>query len=247
MTTISIMSRRSVRALPLGLGRSSLVVMLSLCSMATTALTSARMLEFQSQICVFLLEMSGISWIGLRPVSVFRLEVAVPVIPATPSPIPIYRCGIIALALAVAVAIVVAACVPLVRGVLLFGLLLLGAGLVGTWFNGSADYLTFACAWVRTSFLTWLILPWITGLLLVTCEPSVLIIGAWMTSVQICALFWSTIRLVFCLGMLDLAGMWVAPLLQFGVGMLADVLLVVFIYSLAAWRSAGTAGSSGTQ
>lgn len=87
--------------------------------------------------------------------------------------------------------------------------------------------------WLRGEILVWILLPWVSAFLFILSLPSVAGGVGWTLLIQVYALAWSALRLVFCLGILHFTGILFLPLLWFCLGILFDLVYVLVFYSLA--------------
>lgn len=91
----------------------------------------------------------------------------------------------------------------------------------------------FTTLWLRTQFVLWLALPFISAFLVLPIEPSALRGLGWMLLIGGYAFVWSSIRLAFCLGVLHHTGVAFLTALWCAIGPLCDLLYVLVFYSLA--------------
>jgi hypothetical protein len=87
--------------------------------------------------------------------------------------------------------------------------------------------------WLRGEFLVWILLPWISALIIILTIPSLIRGLVWGMLLQIYAVFWSAVRLAFCLGIFHYSGTLFLPLLWFCFGILFDLVYLLAFYSFA--------------
>jgi hypothetical protein len=96
---------------------------------------------------------------------------------------------------------------------------------------------TFAQIWLRQEMLVCLLLPWMSILLFVIPQPKLLRGLLWVVFLQVYGFLFSALRMVFVLGMLHHTGLIFMPALWFLLGILSDLLFILFFYSLAIHKS----------
>ena len=125
--------------------------------------------------------------------------------------------------------------IPLGRNFVVFlAILLCAAGgviLFSSTFN--FDSAMYTKIWLRGEVLVWLILPWMSAFVFILVLPSIVRGIVWSLLLQAYVMVWSAVRLAFCLGTLHFTGVLYLPLLWFCLGVLFDLVCLVFFYSLA--------------
>jgi len=198
------------------------------------------LLEAHSRICSFVLEHIGIPLSGERVLEVFP-SLGPVMVPDTPFPhnraIPI-RTGLL-LAASLAGLIIIHRRFPLARNFLAFLMVLICAAAAVILVNPSFyfDAAMFQQIWLRGEILVWIILPWVSAFLFVLALPTVAGGLGWSLLLQIYVAVWSALRLVFCLGVLHYTGILFLPVLWFCLGILFDLVIILFFYSQALDRS----------
>lgn len=139
--------------------------------------------------------------------------------------------------------------IPLGRNFVVFLLVLVGAAGVVLVFNPSFyfDSEMFHRIWLGEEILVWILLPWVSSFLFVLTLPSVVAGMAWIVAIEFYAIVWSSLRLVFCLGLMHFTGILFLPLLWFTLGILFDLVYLLVFYSLAVrlsikWHSGDRTG-----
>jgi hypothetical protein len=128
---------------------------------------------------------------------------------------------------------------PLGRNFVIFLMILLCASGIVVLFvpSFSFDAVVYSQIWLRGEILIWLLLPWVSALLFVLTLPSIAGGFLWAFLIELYVVFWSALRLAFCLGVLHYTGILFLPLLWFVLGILFDLVVVLFFYSLALQQS----------
>jgi len=139
--------------------------------------------------------------------------------------------------------------IPLGRNFMVFLMVLVGAAGGVLVFNPSFyfDSDMFHRIWLGEEILVWILLPWVSSFLFILTLPSVAAGMAWMVAIEIYAILWSSLRLVFCLGLMHFTGILFLPLLWFTLGILFDLVYLLVFYSLAVrlsikWNSGERSG-----
>jgi hypothetical protein len=124
---------------------------------------------------------------------------------------------------------------PLVRGLIVFviALVCFGAGDILLQPDKQLAAMEFATAWLRGEVLVWLLLPWFAAAMMIAVHPMTHL-GVSLSVLTVAACFvWSAIRLAFGLAVMHIGGALFVPLFWFGLGFLADVVLLTVAYSIA--------------
>lgn len=231
-----IYPHRSVRAFPVSRLRAAAAIVLAASLTAGVARFAGPLLDLHHRITSLTIKIAGIPAGETTAVRVFSYPGAVP---AVSVPIPRHgdnpwRAPVLFFATLAALALV-HRLVPLARSFILFLSVLLGAaGLVIIVHPMFAfDAATYQKIWLQGEFLVWLLLPWVSAFLFVLTLPAFFHGVAWMLAVQAYALFWSAVRLAFCLGVFHITGILYVALLWFCLGVLFDLVYLLAFYALA--------------
>jgi hypothetical protein len=116
---------------------------------------------------------------------------------------------------------------------------LLGASLVNLLRGGGfgTDAGSFTTLWLHFEFVIWILMPYIMALFAGLVMQGAWWLVFWIVLPTLYAIAWSAFRLAFCLGILQLTGPLLAPVLWFTMGSLADVLYICVFYSFIAWHA----------
>lgn len=231
-----IYPHRSVRAFPVSRLRAAAAIVLAAALTAGVARFAGPLLDLHHRITSLTINIAGIPAGEQTSVRVFSYPGTAP---AVSVPIPRHsdnpwRAPVLFFATLAALALV-HRLVPLARSFILFLSVLLGAAglviIVRPMF--AFDAATYQKIWLQGEFLVWLLLPWVSAFLFVLTLPAFLHGVAWMLAVQIYALFWSAVRLAFCLGVFNVTGILYVPMLWFCLGVLFDLVYLLAFYSFA--------------
>jgi hypothetical protein len=97
----------------------------------------------------------------------------------------------------------------------------------------------FCRVWLQVEVLISLIMPWLTCLIFMILQPSIVIGAAWVLLIQVYGLAFSALRLAFCVTVMHHTGMLFFPLLWFALGLLATLMYLLTFYSISIYFSAG--------
>src|SRR5262249_51143590 len=117
-------------------------------------------------------------------------------------------------------------------------LLLLGAGVMVFAQSFEISSAEFAQMWLRLEVLVWLVLPWFSASLFLLGRPDALWGVVWAVGGQAFGVFWSAVRLAFCVAVIHYSGLLFVPLLWFGFGLLADNIYLLVFFSLSTHQAA---------
>jgi len=227
-------------------GRVCFAVGMALVCSVTVFYFGTRLLDAHNRVSWFILKYTGVPTAEERTIEIFpRLgpvdvrDVPLPADRASP-----VRNGIL-FAVALSALIFCHRRFPLGRNFVIFLMILLCASGVVVLFVPSFDFnaVVYSQIWLRGEILVWLLLPWVSALLFVLTLPSMASGFLWSLLIECYVVFWSALRLAFCLGILHYTGILFLPLLWFVLGILFDLVIVLFFYSLALEQSIkGTMG-----
>lgn len=244
-----IYPHRSVRSWRSSGGQ--IVVAVATAAILITFLTvnHADLFRIHHEICVTLLSFCGIS-AGATMVDTFPGFSQAPAptgITTSMEQTPAFTALVFGAALFVLMAIY--AGMPMLRGFLLFLMVLLVLGVIVTVFlpgrqMGPAQ---FAQVWLRGEFLVWLLLPVFAAATLAVLRPSAMLVFLWTTSLVIYGFLWSAVRLAFFTGVISLTGFLFVPAAWFAFGLLADMVYFMVFYSLAVHWTARRAWRRGSE
>jgi hypothetical protein len=199
-----------------------------------------RLLDAHNRISWFILKYTSVPTAGERTIEVFPGlgPVTVKDVPLKADRESPLRTGIL-FAAALSALIFSHRRFPLGRNFVVFLMILLCASGIVVLFVPSFyfDAVMFAQIWLRGEVLVWLLLPWVSALLFVLTLPSMASGFLWGVLVECYVVVWSALRLAFCLGVLHYTGILFLPLLWFVLGILFDLVIVLFFYSLALEQS----------
>lgn len=231
-----IYPHRSVRIFPVSRGRVCTVLGIAVIICSCVFLFSSPLLDFHSQLSGFLLKFCGIPVSGLQSINVFSFlspveahSISIPHYQENP-----WRFAVIFF-ISFAVMVWIYRKIPLGRSFMIFLMILLIAAsfviLLHPSFHMSST--AYEQIWVRGEFLVWILLPWISAILFSCTIPSLLHAVAWGLFLQVYAVIWSAVRLVFCLGVFHYTGIIFLPLLWFCFGILFDLVYIMVFFSFA--------------
>ena len=235
-----IYPHRSVRSFPVSPWRVSAALGMAFVLSAAVYYSGTWLLETHDRISWFILKYTGIPTAEDRTIGIFP-DFGPVHIKDVPHPDDLARplhTGIV-FALALSVLILSHRKFPLARNFLVFLMILLCASAVVVLFVPSFhfDAVVYSQIWLRGEILVWLLLPWVSGLLFVMTLPSIGRGFLWSVLIELYVVVWSALRLAFCLGVLHYTGILFLPLLWFVLGILFDLVVVLFFYSLALHQS----------
>ncbi len=231
-----IYPHRSVRSFPISARRVCAALSLAFVLSVAVFYFGTRLLDVHNRIARFILKYTGIPAAGARTIEIFPGlgPVDVPDVPQPMDRASPVRNGIL-LAAALSALIFAHRRFPLGRNFVVFLMILLCASGIVVLFvpSFSFDSVIYSQIWLRGETLIWLLLPWVSALLFVLTLPSMAGGFLWGLLIECYVVFWSALRLAFCLGVLHYSGMLFLPLLWFVLGILFDLVVVLFFYSLA--------------
>jgi hypothetical protein len=227
---------RSVRVSSLSRGRIFMALGIATVLFLAISFSGSSLLKLHAHLTDFFLSLSGIPVSGVQGVTIFSFlstintsSIAMPQYHDDPRRLAI----IFVLSLALLAGIYRKA--PLGRSFVVFlAILLCTAGAV-MFFNPAFQFSSSAYAqtWMRGEFLVWILLPWVSCILLVFTIPAPHEALAWSVLLQVYAILWSSIRLAFCLGVFHFTGIMFLPMFWFCLGILFDLVYIMAFYSLA--------------
>lgn len=244
-----IYPHRSVRSVRITAAKLTVGLVASLLLSSLVAVSAIPLLSVHSRMSTSLLKLSGIPVSGMETLEIFRGlgPTVVPITPELDVKGSLIRAAILFIVCLVGL-LVIQRRIQLSRTFIFFLItLLLLSGLavaINPMFHLTSG--EFSQIWLRGEILVWLILPWITTILFVSIQPSLLDGVLWVIGVQIYAFLWSAVRLTFCLGVLHYTGVLFLPLLWFCLGFLADFLYIQVFYSIVVHRSCNHWGQRAT-
>jgi hypothetical protein len=225
---------RSIRAIPVRTGKLALAALTLVTLTAGVGVFLHPLLLVHNQLCLAILQLSGIPISGVLSVPLFG--------PIGAAPVPLVAVEEISsnglrlwalLSAAMAVLLELHRRTPFLRSFLvsLMALLVMAAGVVV--FHPSSQFgsAEFAIMWLRSESLVWLVLPWFSASMFVLMQPTVLFGVGWAILTQVYGFAWSAIRLAFCIAVMHYSGILFAPIFWFALGFLADVIYLVVFYS----------------
>jgi hypothetical protein len=237
-----IYPHRSIRAIPASAVR--WVLAGSIAAGLTIALSVflSQVLRIHNQLCLAILQISGIGVGGTAAAQLFASSVIAPIpVVAVPelSSRPLEFWALFSAATLIILELYRR--IPFARSFFLFllTLLVVTAGIILWHPSSQFGSVEFASMWLRTEVLVWLVMPSITAALYVLTQPGALFGFGWAVLTQLYGFVWSAIRLAFGIAMVHYTGILFAPIFWFAGGLLADVIYVVVFYSVSVQRTAG--------
>ncbi len=238
-----IYPHRSVRFV--GQRRVRLIVALG-ASIVLTAMIAAFMpalLGVHARVARAVMSAAAIPHGAWRPVEVYPL---LGTVPAPGTPVPAFR-EVSDVPRLLLVAIVAALMVasqrwPLMRSLagFLMALLIVSAIVNSIYPDLHLDAGAFTSIWFRIESIVWLVMPWITSVLFIVFQPHILTGAALVLLAQAYGFLFGVLRYVFFLGVMHYSGLLFFPALWLVLGLLADLLYLLLLYSLAVHRVGGT-------
>lgn len=238
-----IYPHRSVRYLAIGRARLIAGILLAATITALTAWFAVPLMELHGQVARQLMNVAGLPNSGWAEVEVFPglQPASAPVID-----IPDFqhvsegaRFGLLA---SIVLLLILWRKYSLFRNLANFLIVLLvGSALVNTVLDTFLLSSTvFGQIWLRQEILVWLLMPWVTLLLFVIPQPSMVRGLGWVVFLQAYGFVFSALRMVFILGVLHFTGLLFMPVLWFALGTLSDLVFVLFFYSITVYRTSGS-------
>lgn len=235
-----IYPHRSVRSFPISPWRVCAALSMACVLSAAVFYSGTRLLDAHNRISWFILKYTSVPTAGERTIEVFPGlgPVTVKDVPLKADRESPLRTGIL-FAAALSALIFSHRRFPLGRNFVVFLMILLCASGIVVLFVPSFyfDAVMYAQIWLRGEVLVWLLLPWVSALLFVLTLPSMASGFLWGVLVECYIVVWSALRLAFCLGVLHYTGILFLPLLWFVLGILFDLVIILFFYSLALEQS----------
>jgi hypothetical protein len=231
-----IYPHRSVRAIRITPGRVLLAALTIVVLTLAAGVLRDALLALHNQLCMAILQWSGIPITGVSTVELFARmgSGSVPVVPVKPLDARPFEHWLLFIA-AMLVLLELHRRIPFARSflVLLMTLLIVAVGIVI--FHPSSQFgsAEFAGMWLRGELLVWFVLPWFSASMFVFTQPAALFGVGWAVLAQVYGFVWSAIRLAFCIAVMHYSGILFAPMFWFVLGLLADVIYLVVFYSVA--------------
>ena len=231
-----IYPHRSVRAVPIAKGRCVLAAFTVAALTAGVVALIHPLLVLHNQLCLALLQLSGIPIRSVLPIELFaHIGVApVPLVAVTAiggKPLQLWAF----FSVGMLILLELHRLIPFARGFLVFVMTLLIMAIAVVIFHPSSQFgsYEFAGMWLRGELLVWLVLPWFSASMFVLMQPAALFGVAWAVLMQVYGFVWSSIRLALCIGIMHYSGILFIPILWFTFGLLADVIYLIVFYSVA--------------
>lgn len=236
MRRVFIYPHRSIRAVPPSTARYVLAAITVIVLTLAIAVLRSPLLILHNQLCVGLLQLTGIPITGVLQVELFGPigNAPVPLVAVTQissRPVELW----ILFSVAVVVMLELHRRIAFFRSFLVFLMTLLVLAMGVILFHSSSQFgsAEFATMWLRGELLVWFVLPWFSASMFVLMQPAAVFGVGWAIVSQIYGFVWSAIRLALCIGVMHYSGILFAPLFWFALGLLADVIYLVVFYSVA--------------
>jgi len=236
MRRVFIYPHRSVRAIPITGARCGLAALTIVTLTALIAVLAHPLLLLHNQLCLALLQLSGIPINGVSSVELFARLAEAPVPLVAVNEIGRHPWELWALfSAAMVVLLELHRRIPFVRSFLVFLMTLLILAVAVIIFHPSSQFSSpeFAGMWLRGELLVWWVLPWFSASMFVLIQPTALFGVGWAVLTQVYGFLWSAIRLAMCLALMHYSGILFVPIFWFALGLLADVVYLVVFYSVA--------------
>jgi hypothetical protein len=236
-----IYPHRSVRAMPPSAARFIMALLTVAAVTVAIASFAQPLLRLHNQLCLAMLQVSGIPINGVLPVQLFAglggapvPMIAVPELHAH----PIVLWTMVSISGLVLFELYRRIALARTLVVFLMSLLLMAAGVIT--FHPSSQFgsAEFATMWLRGELLVWLVVPWFAAGMFVLTHPNAWFGILWTILMQAYGFAWSAIRLAFGIAMMHYSGILFAPAFWFAVGFLADLIYVVVFYSVSVQSAA---------
>lgn len=243
-----IFPHRSVRGLRVSGWTIAGMVFVSAALSAAVWMNAGVVLEAHTRLAGALLHAIAGPLVVYAPVNVFDALGGTVSVPLLVQPEPAVHPAV-ALLLSAAACIAVFRRYPLARSFVVFLGVLLAFGAIPYVFGFSYGLAgaPFVQLWLRAEILIWAVLPLATTVLFALAAPSVLAGAGWVVLTLAFGVQWSAARLTLSLLVSYYTGDVLLPLLWFGLGLLADVMYVLFFYSLAINFGSDTAWEARTE
>jgi hypothetical protein len=237
-----IYPHRSVRYVDVGRKRIVAGVMLAAVITFLTAWYAVPLMDLHGVVARGMMQAAGLEaaeWVdvevfpGLQPASAPRIEI--------PDFQHVAEGARLGLVMSIVVLLVLWRKYSLFRNLANFLIvLLLGSALVNTVLDTFVlSSAVFGQIWLRQEIMVWLLMPWVTLLLFVVPQPDLARGLGWVVFLQAYGFVFSALRMVFILGVLHYTGLLFMPVLWFALGTLADLIFVLFFYSITVYRTSG--------
>ncbi|HSB16733.1 MAG TPA: hypothetical protein VLE22_19940 [Bryobacteraceae bacterium] len=231
-----IYPHRSVRSFRVTVAKLLSAVFTAAVLCGSIAAYNAEFFTWHDRLCVTLLEWTGVPVTGEQTIELFE-GLSTAVVPA----VPVARfesnpLRFVLLAVAGLLALwAIQHRIALSRGFVLFlaALLLITACVVAIHPSSQFGAVEFGQIWLRGEVLVWLLLPVFSAAMFTLVQP-IWLIGVTLTVlVQVFGIFWSAVRMAFCLAVMHYSGILFVPILWFALGVLADMIYLMVFYSMA--------------
>lgn len=200
------------------------------------------LLALHNQLCLALLQLSGIPIGGVLPVQVFAAIGSAPVpviaVPELMNAHPVELWAMVSAAMLILLELHRRFALARTFAVFLMTLVLMAAGVIILHPSAQFGSAEFALMWLRGELLIWFILPWFAAGMFVLAHPNAWFSVLWTILMQAYGFAWSAIRLAFGIAIMHYSGILFTPLLWFALGFLADLVYVVLFYSVAVQSAA---------
>jgi hypothetical protein len=227
---------RSVRSFPISRKRLWLALCMAFLMCLAVCFWGSLLLNAHVQLSGFILRLSGVPGQGSNTIEIFPfLQHVKALVLEGPSDQNGLRNLALPLVFSLTGLVIIHSRISLSRTFVTCLIIMLCATAAKLLFNPSFRLTSaeFEQIWLRGEFLVWILLPWISALIFILTIPSLFRGLAWGLLLQIYAVFWSAVRLAFCLGVFHYSGVLFLPLLWFCLGILFDLVYLLAFYSFA--------------
>lgn len=236
MRRVFIYLHRSVRSFPISRKRLWSALCMAFLMCLAVCFWGSSLLDAHVQLSGFILGLSGIPCQGSQSIEIFSfLRPVKALVLEGPQEQHDFRHLAMPILFSLIVLVLIHRWIPLSRTFVTCLIIILCATAAKIFFNPSYHLTSaeYEQIWLRGEFLVWILLPWISALIFILTIPSLFRGLAWGLLLQIYAVFWSAIRLAFCLGVFRYSGILFLPLLWFCLGILFDLVYLLTFYSFA--------------
>lgn len=237
-----IFPHRSVRFSDVGWGRVLLALLVALGLSIFMYRNAVPIMKWHTALAINLAGKLNLPIVGYKPVSVFpNIEPAQAPLTSVPKFQEIGIAGRMLWLLCLLGLTILAARFQLLRSfmVLLIFLLLASAIVSSVYERYEFDAGVFGQIWYRQVMLVWILLPWVTSILFLVFQPSILEGLGWVLLSQAYSFVFSVIRMMFVMGVLHYTGLILFPCVWFLVGTLAELIFLLQFYSISIYRATG--------
>lgn len=203
-------------------------------------LNAGQLMRWHASMAAAVLEIAAVPVTAWQPVSVYE---SLGVAPAPVTPISSFNeladAPRLMLILAVVALMIVSRRWPLTRSLIGFVIvLLIASALLNSLYPAfQLSSAGFTSVWFKLETVIWLMLPWVSALLFIVFQPSIVRGVALVAIAQVYGFLFGVLRYCFFLGVLHHSGLLFFPVMWLALGLLANLVYLLVFYSLSIHQS----------